>query len=318
MNSSVELRPYRDGDENRILELFLDSFGREMGTDYWKWRYKDNPAGNIMVELAWDGDRLAAHYAVSPVVVTVKGKDFLTALSMTTMTHREYRGKGLFPALASQLYSRMRDEGYLMVWGFPNSQSHRGFVRDLDWKDVHEIPSLRLDIANLSGRLQINGNVFFMEMFDQRVNGILNLNNNSGEISVKRYEKYLRWRYFANPSNDYRVLGYSEGNQLLGYMVFKKFGEEMDIVDLLEVKDSDALKNLLYTVIETCREEHVHTLNLWFPLHNPFHLDLEKIGFVNAGPSTYLGGRILTQMQEEADLFDVRRWYYTMGDSDVY
>jgi len=318
MTSFLKLHPYREGDEVHILKLFRESFGREMDAKYWAWRYRDNPVGKIMVELAWDGDRLAGHYAVSPVVVTVNGTDCLTALSMTTMTHPEYRGKGLFPALASQLYSRMRDEGYLMVWGFPNNQSHRGFARDLDWKDVHEIPYLRLDLANLSGRLRPIGNVFSMETIDQRVDEILKSAQNPGDVSVKRYGEYLRWRYSANPSNVYRVLGCSGGNQLLGYIVFKRFEETMDVVDMLEVRGSGALRDLIHAVVETCREEGLRTLNLWFPLHDPFHLDLEKIGFVNAGPSTYLGGRVLREMQGEKDLFDVRRWYYTMGDSDVY
>jgi hypothetical protein len=205
-----------------------------------------------------------------------------------------------------------------MVWGFPNHQSHRGFVRDLRWRDVHEIPLLRLDLSGPPGRIRTGGNVFPMEGIDPRVDGLLKSVQGSAEVSVKRNGDYLRWRYIANPSNVYRVLGCAGGGRLLGYVVFKKFEETMDIVDLLEAPGSDALRELVPAVVDACREEHLRAVNLWFPLRHPFHLELEKMGFATMGPSTYLGAKALDEIAGEKDLFDVRRWYYTMGDSDVY
>lgn len=61
-------------------------------------------------------------------------KDYHTGLSGTTMTHPEYRGKGLFPVLARSTYARMKAANMAMVWGFPNAMSHRGFVRNLNWE----------------------------------------------------------------------------------------------------------------------------------------------------------------------------------------
>ena len=94
------LKPYNTGDELAILSLFKECYGREMSVKYWKWRFIENPFRRILILLAWDNSALAAHYAVSPVLLLVKGQPYMAALSLTTMTHPKYRGLKLFPKLA--------------------------------------------------------------------------------------------------------------------------------------------------------------------------------------------------------------------------
>ena len=134
----MNIREYQPGDEHKIIELFKDSYGKEMTLDFWNWRFRDNPFGHAIVYLAFDGDRLAAHYAVFPM-------HDMTCQSGTTMTHPDYRGQGLFPTLAERTYEKAKELGRVLVWGFPNQQSHRTFIDKLDWKDICEIPTFKLD-----------------------------------------------------------------------------------------------------------------------------------------------------------------------------
>ena len=144
----MDVRAYAPGDEAAILRLFDRSFGKPLPEAFWRWRFLDDPHGAPMIELAWDGDVLAAHYAVSPTSIAVEGERRVASLSMTTMTDPDYRGHGLFGQLATRLYERLAGVGHVAVFGFPNAQSHRGFIRDLGWQDVHEIPMLRLEVAS--------------------------------------------------------------------------------------------------------------------------------------------------------------------------
>ena len=129
----MEIKAYKLGDELKIIELFEQSFGKKMSLEYWKWRFSDNPfTSNIFIDLMWDNDLLVGHYAVSPVEMILEDKKILTALSMTTMTHPQYGGKGIFSKLAENLYKRLTEEGYTMVWGFPNNNSHYGFNKNLN------------------------------------------------------------------------------------------------------------------------------------------------------------------------------------------
>ena len=135
----MKIREYQPGDEHKIIELFKASYGKEMTLDEWYWRFRDNPFGHGIIYLAWDGDKLASHYAVLP-------RHSMLCQSGTTMTHPDYRGQGLFPELAERTYEKAKKEKYALVFGFPNQQSHRTFIDKLGWTDVCEIPAFRLDL----------------------------------------------------------------------------------------------------------------------------------------------------------------------------
>jgi hypothetical protein len=57
---------------------------------------------------------------------------------------------------------------------------------------------------------------------------------------------------------------------------------------------------------------------MWLNVHLPLHRELEKHGFANNGPITYLGGKLLLPISGERDIYEYQNWYITMGDSDVF
>ena len=309
---TLETRPYAPGDEAAIGALFAQSFGKPIAPDFWRWRFLGNPYAPPMIDLAWDGDVLAAHYAVSPVMLAMDGEPRLAALSMTTMTHPDYRGRGLFVQLASSLYDRLASGGYAAVWGFPNAQSHRGFIRDLQWRNVHEIPTLRLDLTKRK-RAAAAGNVEELTSCDARIDALWERCRTLRPLLGWRDARHLNWRYLQHPTNRYRIVFAGSG-----YAVFKRFGDEVDLVDLLvagdENNDEAVARALVSAVVE--RSEGARAVNTWMPLDSPLHLELEKLGFVTAAPTTYLGIRPFGGTRFDAA--DVRNWHYSMGDSDVY
>jgi len=318
MTSSLGLRPYEPGDEVAILRLFQQSYGKPMPPEFWRWRFQDNPAGGPLIELAWDGDTLAAHYAASPVVVSLVGKPVLTALSMTTMTHPDYRGRGLFTTLANRLYARMAQEGYLMVWGFPNDMSNRGFVRDLAWKDVYEIPMFRLNLSDMPSGPQISSDIVELRDFDKRFDVLWESVRSDHAILVQRDQKYLQWRFRMNPQNRYRAVAYLQSDRTFGYAVFKRFESDLDIVDVLAVRQGSIARDLVMAALDIGRQAGLKCANMWLPMGEALHLELEKLGFQNGVPVTYLGMRVLNSFPADLDGSDSRRWHYAMCDSDVF
>lgn len=320
MPNQIEYRPYFPGDEKAILDLFQVSYGKEMSMDYWQWRFRDNINGQIMIELAWDEETLVSHYAVSPVVLTVKGQDYITALSMTTMTHPCYSGRGLFPILSSRLYERLRKCSYLIVWGFPNNQSHRTFINQLAWEDIYEIPTLHLSLYNLPVIPEISEHIMELTEFDKRFDKLWDNIRVYNDVWVKRNQKYLNWRYILNPQNQYKILVYTEKNELLGYVVFKEHNSYIDIVDLSTVREDKIGKELVLAVINISRQQSsIKGINIWLSVHYSLHHKLEKIGFINSMPVTYFGARILDKSKpNNADAKTFHHWHIQMGDSDVY
>lgn len=306
------LRPYHKGDEVAILSLFSQCFGREMKADFWKWRFLNNPVCQCLIYLAWDNETLASHYAVSPVVASIEDKDYLTGLSMTTMTGKDYRGLKLFQQLANKAYARMVDLSYSMVWGFPNIQIHRVRVRDLGWEDIYEIPTMKLKIDPTPKSTTYN--IVTDDHFD--FDYIDNLYS-SRLMHVKKDKQYLRWRYADNPINQYVNLVITKEQQVSSFCIVKKYSNSLDIVDFQACNEDEGEILLNQSVYFAC-QNNLESINCWAPRHHFIHSLCEKMGFINKEPITYLGYRQLAENKLKKILNNYSDWYIQMGDSDVY
>lgn len=119
--------------KEEIAQLFLDSFGKPLSGDEWRWFYIDNPVGHPYVSLFYENGKLLGHYAVLPTILSFRGESFVAYRSMTTMVHPDGRGKGLFTELAKRVYSMLGADRASMVYGFPNANSAPGFIKNLGW-----------------------------------------------------------------------------------------------------------------------------------------------------------------------------------------
>ena len=319
VEKSIVVRPYQQGGEYEIFNLFRLSYGgSELPEDYWRWRFQNNPGGTGLIDLAWNGDVLAAHYAVTSVAMRIAGQDGISGLSGTTMTHPDYRGKGLFPILARSTYERMAEIGMKMVFGFPNSMSHRGFVKTLKWIDIYEIPMFRLSSIPQRQRLHIPSQVCELFDVDYRFDIFWEKVCDEYDIITRRDKAYLKWRYISNPVTNYRLIAYVEGNEIQGYAVFKKYNNQYQVVDLLIDKKSVQVgEALLHFISCEALKNDATSISLWLNVAHPFHHALEKMGFGPENPITYFGG-LFFQQKLDISLYDFRRWYITMGDSDVF
>lgn len=321
MASDLDIRAYTPGDEQAILALFHHSYGRDLGEKYWAWRFQHNPSGPGLIYLAWDGDTLAAHYAVTPTRFRVAGRDVMAALSGTTMTHPGYRGLKLFPILARATYDTMAASGMVMVWGFPNLFSHRGLVRDLQWVDVQQVPALRLPLV--PGFRLGGGPVGVVELaaFDERFDDLWRRVCDDVPVTAVRDRQQLQWRYVQNPGGGYRILACPDGDGVAGYAVLKRFYAEMQVVDLLVARDDRGIEagvRLLARAAEIAIENSALSIALWLNVTHPLHHALEKLGFRHGEPVTYFCVRVLRQDPAQAALYNFRAWHLTMGDSDVF
>lgn len=129
LTKKQELQQHRPA----IETLFYNSFGhRELG-DVWDWAYLDNPNGEPIVSLCYQGDELVGHYAIVPMPLSSDTQRMNSYISMTTMVAESHRKFGLFTQLALATYEVATAGNIDFVFGFPNSQSTPGFRRRLNW-----------------------------------------------------------------------------------------------------------------------------------------------------------------------------------------
>jgi GNAT superfamily N-acetyltransferase len=298
----------------KLESLFLQSFGRDLPTGYLDWRYSENGGKDLLFSVELADENAVASYSACPVTLECDGSHFSSALSMTTMTHPAWRGRGLFPRLAAELYQHAARSRFVAVWGFPNATSHRPFKEKLGWTDIYEIPTMTFDVASGDvGKVVVDVGVkrddgFSMTYPEAPTDGL---------IRVHRSKAYLEWRYARNPSNRYRNYVLSHAGAVSSYVVAKSYGDGVDLVDI-QASSPDEARALLSHVIGVSRDENVRQICCWAPTHHSLHGTLERLGFQNTAPITYLGGRKLIDGRAPNELLDFRSWYFQMGDSDVY
>lgn len=78
-----------------------------------------------------------AFYGVIPCFIRTEDKLVLSAQSADTMTHPQYRYKGLFVELANMTFDLCREEGIELVFGFPNQNSMSGAINKLGYQMTH-------------------------------------------------------------------------------------------------------------------------------------------------------------------------------------
>ena len=314
--ASLELRPYRARDEDAILRLFESCYGRDLPRDYWRWRYLENPAGGPWIELAWDRDRLVAHHAVSATTLSMAGRPIPAGLSMATMTDPDYRGCGLLPLLGQRLYARLAEAGVTLVYGFPNASSHRAFVGELGWRDIYEVPTLRLPLAAARRLDAAPAAVCAVSRPDPRFDRLWERMRGRFTVWVCRDAKHLAWRFSDCPASNYSIAAWEERDEIRGYAVVKRYQQEsLDLVDLIAENDIVA-RGLLAWALGEARKAALPAIATWCSPHAPWRLVLEDAGFGAGAPVTFMGTRVFARSASIAEAS--RAWGFSMLDSGAY
>lgn len=316
------LRPFAPGDERAIAGLFAVAFGRMLTEAEWRWRFRAGPAGPAWVELAWDADVLVGHYAASLIELLVRGTLVKTGLIVTAMVHPDYWGKRIFASMAERLCARAAEEGLALLWTFPPAgrHTHRLFVRDQGFVDIHEVPRFSLQLSDRRPETEDRRDDYIEELpeFDARFDRLWARAQGRYEVIVKRDCRYLDWRFTSKPGAQYRILGYADGAELLGYAVLKNYGRDLQIVDLLTVPEVGIGVALVTNAVHLARAEGLESVSMWLNPADRLHIELERLGFQPDAPVFYFDVRVIGDETANHPAYDYRNWHLTMSDSDVY
>jgi predicted N-acetyltransferase YhbS len=163
-----EMRPYAPGDEDGLVALFAEVFGRAVSVDWWRWKLKGRPAAveNVLVAVSNDGE-IVGQYAAIPARVKLGDKVHEAMISVDTMTSPRWRRRGILSGLASAAYESYRKAGVELVIGLPNEQwgSRTGA---LGWQRQFSLPWLRFPLRPevlLRERAQLPGPVRVLMSF---------------------------------------------------------------------------------------------------------------------------------------------------------
>ena len=283
-STSYTIREFESGDRASFRELYETVFGAEQGTEWFDWKYRENPyVDHVPIIVATNGhDRIVGARPFLALALQVTANRELALQPCDTMVHPDHRRQGLFTRMTARAVERYADHEAALFFNFPNWHSQGGYEK-LGWKPIGHIATryrlhrLPRRVGNGSTAERFGGAVVrtvqraylgirdaltkppsgtTVSKHDQApVDALLTLYRDAApdEIHVLRDEQFWSWR-FDNPDWIYRYyLVHESSEPVAGAVVGRKATEpgHVRLTDVVPVTPSDdTTAALLATVID--------------------------------------------------------------------
>jgi hypothetical protein len=311
MADSWVVRRYRDGDERAIVKLLNSTFENWGDLEYWKWRYKKNPAGSPIIWVAQVGDEIVGHYSIIPVIMKVGNAYVTGSFACHAATHRDYREKGVFSSVVNRCLQDAGEKAIPITYGFANTGLGPTYeryermgqicllgrmVKVLDWETLLAKYVRNKFLSNAGAfvlgkvcRIRSPRQSLMVEAithFDERVDAFWEQVSNDFRIIVRRDRRYLNWRYASHPKNEYAMFAAVKDGRILGYCVLSERGQWQNlkvgvIVDLLGFQDRhNAVGYLVDRAVEFFEHRGVHMITCMLSQQHPYAPLFRKAGFI--------------------------------------
>ncbi len=336
MKDPPAIRPYRAGDEARILELFARSFHDSRTVESWRWKYQRNPYGNLKISLAFAADgALLTHYAAYPCRFhDASGDEPRTILAHQigdTMTSRRALAGGalgrprLLQAVTQHFFDRYCEGQVGFNYGFNTGKIQRYYMRLVPGSRFFEAAAHRiLELDGGFDTLRRRRDPAIRVRREQEVDGrwdeLFHQVAPEYGLLVERDSRYLSWRYLACPDADYALYAVFRREALVGWGVFRQRQDCLTWGDaLFDRRFPEAPEVLLRHLLRQREHRAVRRIEAWFPTRPGWWDEtLRALGFVSRSEPQQLG--MIYKPFEEANLAEqfLTHLYYTKGDCDLF
>ena len=232
-----------------LLDLFQLSFGLNISTELWHWKYLQNPlaAADPLVIVALDSGKIVGARPFLLSEMWLKDEKVKAAQPCDTIVHPEHRHKGILDRMNQFAIDYFKENGYALFYNFPNSRSLGGYLKQ-GWRIVSRTEGLcrfahpqRLISHKLKTRLggyvlgffydkllntrigegSLSSSFFQFEVSDRFIDELKKVDTlrDKTAIDLVRDESYLRWRFDQHPEHKYKYIMVRKGKELWGYAV---------------------------------------------------------------------------------------------------
>lgn len=326
---AFHIRPYEEGDEAAILELFPACFHVTRGDDHWRWKYRHNPFGDTAISLALsDGNELGAHYAgyAMPFYYHLgKEAKLFPALQMgDTMTNPSFRHagggrSGLLARTVRHFFALHRGGPYGFFYGFNTGPIQRFCRWFIGGSRVEPVGYWRYD-SPAPGRAWTTAG-YRVEPLVRASHDLDRLFRQAAPhygFLVKRNARYLHWRYFSCPDTQYLVLGVRRWHRLVGWGAFRLHEDRLIWGDSFIHPRHRRSAGALLSAARAALGDGTEPVEAWFSSRPTWWTaQVRELGFERLPQPQGLGFMALPDGEPEATehLPDL---YYTMGDGDLF
>lgn len=301
----MDYRLYKEGDDEKIVELLIDSFNGWPHFDlqcspleHWRWKYLDNPSGSI-IALSFDGEKLSGCQHIIIKQLKVGDHIYNSAVSLDVAVHKDYRGLGEYGNLYR--FKRKIEQDYdfkfrnsiesnpkLYKWSIKQGNPkipHKIIewinIRDTNKyfkeKPLKKIGYSGLKTLNLIQQLVRNkktyheSNIQVSEThgFDATFDDFWEKIKPDYKFIYVRNSTYLNWRYNDPRGGEFHVFSAYQSGNLVGYTVLRvnRYHDEPIgyITDLVVDPSQKGLPNLIDKIVEFFESNDVNYVKTWSP-----------------------------------------------------
>lgn len=323
--------------------------------DFLQHQYFENPGGDALIDLAVDAENgaLAGQYVVWPMWFSIFGEPRQCTNSLNTLTGKRYRGKGIFIGLAEEIYHRETEYGHAFCYGMPNPNSYPGFMKRLGFKELGRMPLMLRPLkpshmvqeflhSEALAVLAKSADPFFEVKGDQKHDvTVLTVTKEHLELvdrfwdAVKgkypvmniRNGVFIRFRYLDMPRRTYFPYLALENGEPVCFAV----GRIMEVAGMQCAMLADflfvdghaaAAEALLRKLLHDMQRQDASLAGCLMFGHTQESAVLKKLGFFRCPkklePQPFpLILRLFDPSLEDKGIYDVKNWFFTMGDYDV-
>jgi hypothetical protein len=227
MHDDVEVRAYRPGDEQPILDTFNAVFRIECGPGFvdrtlafWNWQFLGNPEGHrITLAVARDGT-VAAQFAGVPLLADTPLGPQRFVHVVDSMAHPAFRAGGApFLRAARSFHGECEARAEALCFGYPVQAAQAIGERFLGYEPLRRIDYLVRGQV-MPPTFPDDHAVVRVEAMPADVDGLWAAVRAPHACAIRRDLRYLRWRYDEHPEpRRYECWSVRVGERLAGLAV---------------------------------------------------------------------------------------------------
>jgi GNAT superfamily N-acetyltransferase len=250
---TLTIRPLTDEDKPEVLELLAAALGwtgEDGGARRYRWKHEENPFGRSFGWAATDRGRLVGVRLLMRWRFRWSGEPVDAVRAVDTVTHEDYRGRGIFSALTRCGLDALAEAGIAFVFNTPNDQSRPGYLK-LGWEPIGQLPvafrlrslaalprTSRAGVPASLESLPTSSGLPASEVLDTLA-GCSPAKTVPGQLVTDRTAEFLRWRY-GLPQLHYRAVRLEGGGALVFRLRRRGAAVELVVNDVLVSRDTPA------------------------------------------------------------------------------
>ncbi|MEA3493433.1 MAG: GNAT family N-acetyltransferase [Candidatus Margulisiibacteriota bacterium] len=304
-------------EKQQICDLFANVFNKAKTVDKFDQQFLNTTLGYSYHGLMLADGKIVGSYTSIPFKYKYFGKEYVFALSVDTMIHKDYRGKPAnIKKMANPVYENLIKDNIPFVFGFPNENVYLVRKKMLRWIDIGELDYfiLPLMIGAIKRKLKL------LNPCSAVIAGLANKlakdidSYKMGTMSDRNIEKinseeFINYRY----DDSYKKVKAADGAFFVYKIDIENGARTAFVIDFYPL-DKRLLEGAVKYIFNN--EKDIDAIAYLGKL-NKRPINLVKVPKRFEPKAVRMSGRILIDSKIDERVFDINNWNVNLSNFDV-